>query len=154
MASRYGLTIRAADAGDADGLASLLRTSGFASASNGLEKRIGEIHAENGAVLLASEWGPPSGVIVVHWYWTLASEVKISSVTTLVVDPDQRRRGIGRLLLKAASQAARSAGCRDLQLFVSADNDGLEAFCLATGFMNDGAIFARSLRKQSARRIT
>lgn len=152
MASRYGLSIRAADPGDAEGLVTLFRASGLALAGRGLEMRLGEIHNQNGAVLLATEWGPPTGVIAIHWHWTLATEMKVSTITAFVVDPDQRRRGVGRLLLKAASQAARSAGCGDLRLSASAGNDGLLAFCLATGFADDGSMFARALRKHTERR--
>ncbi len=65
----------------------------------------------------------------------------------LVVDADERRHGIGRLLLKSASQAARTAGCDTLEL--AGDGEGpLAAFCLATGFVPGGAAFIRSLRKR------
>ena len=52
------------------------------------------------------------------------------------------------MLLKAASQAARAAGCNDLELAAASDGHALAAFCLATGFAEAGPRFVRSLRKQ------
>ena len=66
----------------------------------------------------------------------------------LVVDGDERRHGIGRLLLKAASQTARTAGCDILEIAAGADHAELAAFCRAAGFSVGGAVFARSLRKR------
>ncbi len=67
----------------------------------------------------------------------------------LVVDADERRHGIGRLLLKAASQAARSAGCDTLGLATGADPDAADASCRATGFTPAGAMMVRALRRRS-----
>ena len=67
----------------------------------------------------------------------------------LLVDPDARRRGVGRALLKAASQAARTAGCDLLLLDVPAVGESLQAFALANGFEADGARLIRPLRKKS-----
>ncbi len=148
MSNRYGVSIRAADAGDSDGIAELFRAAGAALDRRGLAKRLEAIRMEHGAALLASEWGPPSGIVVVTWSWTLTLEMKAARVTTLLVDPEQRRRGIARLLLKAASQAARSAGCGALSLSPPVGAHDLEAFCLATGFTASGATYVRPLRKQ------
>lgn len=148
MANRYGLEIRAAESGDAEGLAELLRGAGLPVNPRALAGRLDAIGADSGAVLLAAEWGPPTGVIAVSWAWTLAAELKQARVTTLLVDPDQRRRGVARLLLKAASRAGRAAGCGELALSAPAGADGLEAFCLATGFESAGQAYVRSLRRR------
>ena len=149
MPNRYGLSLRAASALDAEGLSELLKASGLVFDHHGLAKRLDVIGAEFGVVLLAEEWGPPSGVILVHWSWTLMAEARVAYVTTLVVDPEQRRRGIARLLLKAASQAARSAGCGELRLMSPEGAADLREFCRSTGFVDSGGLFARPLRKQS-----
>ena len=104
-------------------------------------------------MLLAFEWGPPSGVVAVHWVVSLTHERPVAEVTTLLVDSDARRRGIGRLLIKAASQAARVAGCGGLTLSVADANAqasaDLRAFCAATGFEAEGRRFSRALRKKA-----
>ena len=148
MASRYGLEIRAATVGDAAGLAELLRGSGYPVAAETLAERIEAMRHGASSALVAVEWGPPSGLVVLHWYRSLDAGLATAQITTLLVDPDARRRGIGRLLLKAASQAARSAGCGDLQLLTGPDQPELRAFAAATGFSEAGGVSVRPLRKK------
>lgn len=149
LSSRYGLAIRAANAGDADGISALMRSAGLSVDRGGLAARLEEIPARSGLVLLAEEWGPPSGLLALHWHWTVLDELKVAEATLLVVDPEQRRKGVARLLLKAAARAARSAGCGDLRLRAPGPSADLGAFCLATGFERIGETFARPLRKHS-----
>ena len=148
MGSRFGLEIRAATPADAPGLAELLSAAGQAIAAGDMAVRIGALRQEHGAALIALEWGPPSGVVVLHWYRTLEAPAPIAQITTLLVGPDDRRRGVGRLLLKAAAQAARVAGCGTLQLLAGPDEPALHAFCAATGFTGMGTSLVRPLRKK------
>jgi GNAT superfamily N-acetyltransferase len=148
MSSRHGLSIRAANGGDVDGLIELLRTGGQVIARDRLAARLSALQDQPGAVLIADEWGPPSGLVAVHWHSVLTADLMVGSISTLLVDPERRRNGIARLLLKAASQAARSAGCGELLLRAPAGAEDLSAFCLATGFAETGAVFSRSLRKR------
>ncbi|WP_375409526.1 GNAT family N-acetyltransferase [uncultured Methylobacterium sp.] len=147
MGSRYGLEIRAAAAGDAPGLADLLAACGRPVPARDLADRIDALRREEGAALVAVEWGPPGGLVVLHWYRTLQDAAPVAQITTLLVGLDDRRRGVGRLLLKAASQAARSAGCGSLHLLAESDRPELSAFCAATGFTQAGIRFDRPLRK-------
>jgi len=149
VGSRYGLAIRSANAGDADGIAELMRSAGVSIDSRGLASRLRAIADQSGAVLLALEWGPPSGVIALNWAWELAAEAKIASVTMLLVDPEQRRKGVARLLLKAAAQIARSSDCHDLRLTAPIQAEHLQAFCLATGFTELGPSLVRPLRRRA-----
>nr|WP_279292719.1 GNAT family N-acetyltransferase [Methylobacterium goesingense] len=142
------MEIRAATGGDATGLAELLRSCGHPVAAEALAERIEALRQGAGAALVAIEWGPPSGLVVVHWYPSLAASLATAQITTLLVDPDARRRGIGRLLLKAASQAARSAGCGDIQLLAGPRQADLQAFGAATGFTDQGVLSVRPLRKK------
>ena len=149
MASRYGLEIRAADSSDAPGVAELLQAAGLPAPAAAVAGRLERLRAERATILLAVEWGPPSGLIVFHARQTLLADLPCAFVGALVVGPDARRRGIGRLLLKAASQAARSAGCGELHLSVPVGEVGLRAFCQATGFDEQDAGFVRALRKRN-----
>ncbi len=148
MSSRYGLEIRAAQPGDSAGLSQLLEAGGVVVAPRALADRIEALRTLPGTALLALEWGPPSGLVVLHWYRSLAAPHPIAQITALLVDPEQRRRGIGRLLVKAASQAARVAGCDSVELNVPAGAADLHAFCAATGFVPGGERFSRGLRRQ------
>ena len=148
MSSRHGLSIRAANSGDVDGLVELLRTAGETVGRDTLAARLNAIQDQPGALLIADEWGPPSGLIAVHWHAVLTADQKVGWISALLVDPDRRRNGVARLLLKAASQAARSAGCGELVLHSPIAQGDLRTFCLATGFMETGEIFKRPLRKR------
>ena len=120
MPSRFGLELRSGCAADAAGLAELMRAGGLEPERAGLAERIEALRAEHGAVLVAIEWGPPSGVIALSWRWSLHHASRVAAVSLLLVDPDTRRRGIGRLLIRAAAQAARQAGCGELRLAAAA----------------------------------
>lgn len=148
MSSRYGLSIRAANSGDVDGLAELLNTGGWTIGRDALVARLSAVQDQPGALLIADEWGPPSGLIVVHWHAVLTEDLKQGWISALLVDPDRRRNGVARLLLKAASQAARSAGCDKLCLYAPDALGDLRAFGIATGFVETGRVLARPLRKR------
>ena len=147
MAGRYGLEIRAATAADAAALAETMAQADQPLDPSLLAERLEALQRE-GVALLALEWGPPSGVIVLHWVRPLAG-ARRALVSLLLVAPDARRRGIGRLLLKAGSQAARVAGCEVLTLAVPPDGAELAGFCRQTGFSEAGALWSRPLRKRS-----
>ncbi len=86
--------------------------------------------------------------MVLHWYHDLGEARPSAQITSLLVAEEDRRRGIGRLLVKAAAQAARTAGCGRLELLSASAALAVHDFCLATGFTETGSRFVRSLRKQ------
>jgi len=142
MSLRHGLEIRAAQPSDAPALAELL---GYAPS---LARRIEALRASQGTALLALEWGPPSGVIALHWHATLTDDQPVAYVSTFLVAEQARRRGIGRLLIKAAAQSARAAGCARLTLSAPQPAGDLHLFCIATGFTQDNQnLFSRNLRR-------
>jgi aminoglycoside 6'-N-acetyltransferase I len=148
LKSRYGLEIRAATVADSAGLSALFGAAGLTITPLALAGRLDAIRQDQGAVLIAAEWGPPSGLINLHWYRTLEADRPTAQITTLLVAPDDRRRGIGRLLVKAAAQASRVAGCDAMEILTASTASGLEAFCRATGFAEAGSCFVRALRKK------
>jgi len=148
MSSRHGLEIRSANATDAPGLAEIFAAAGTVISEASLTARLDAVRAA-GTALIAQEWGPPSGIIALHWYPTLAADQMTARITTLFVAPEAQRRGIGRLLVKTASQAARVAGCGLLEWVGSAEQADMHAFMLATGFARSGDRFVRQLRKRA-----
>jgi len=147
LKTRHGLEIRAATGADAPGVSELLKAAGHEISSRALADRLDVIRQEAGAALIALEWGPPSGIVLLHWYRTLDADQMTAQITMLVVGPDGRRRGIGRLLVKAAAQAARVAGCGTLELRAAPGEPTMRQFCQATGFMEAAQTFVRPLRK-------
>lgn len=146
MNTRRGLEIRAATFADAPDLAELLSRAGLRIAAAGLAARMAALQG-SGTVLLALEWGPPSGLVALHWYRSLASALPVAQIDLLLVGPGERRRGLGRLLVKAAAQAARVAGCGTLDVAATPDQQELVAFSQATGFTQAGRLLTRPLRK-------
>jgi aminoglycoside 6'-N-acetyltransferase I len=146
LSGRRGLELRAATSADAPGLCDLLCGAGLGVAPADLADRLDAIRDSPGAVLITADWGPPNGVVALHWFATLRSARPTAHIDALLVRPDDRRRGIGRLLVKAASQAARAAGCGAIEMTAGAEAEGLHAFCLATGFIEAGTHLTRALR--------
>ncbi len=149
MSSRYGLQIRAPEPADAAGLADLYRSAGQPIAATAIAARLETMSRFPGAMFLALEWGPPSGVVSLHWFPRLLADPLVARLTDMLVAPEARRRGLGRLLLKAASRASRLAGCDRLECFPPEDQRDLQAFLLAAGFVQAGAHFVRPLRRKS-----
>lgn len=148
MTLRHGLDIRAVTPAEAPGLSILLAEAGHIVDAGDLAEHLPSLRTTSGTALVALKWGPPSGLVVLHWYPTLHTARPIALITMLLVSVAERRQGIGRLLVKAAAQAARSAGCGDLEIIAPPDVPSLQEFCRATGFADAGTRFARSLRKQ------
>ncbi len=148
MKLRYGMEIRAATAAEAPGLSELLAMSGYGIDQHALAERLSALRSSSATALVALQWGPPSGLVVLHWYQTLEAARLVAQITTLLVGEEERRRGIGRMLVKAAAQAARSAGCGELEILTTSTAPSLHEFCLNTGFAEAGPRFVRSLRKQ------
>ncbi|SFK84236.1 GNAT family N-acetyltransferase [Methylorubrum salsuginis] len=148
MGRRYGLEIRSLTAADAPGLAEMLAAAGRPVTGTDLSGRLDRLRHSAGTALIALEWGPPSGIVVLHWYPALLDAAPVAQITTLLVAPDDRRRGIGRQLLKSAAQAARLAGCDSLQLLAGPERAELADFCRATGFVDGPGGFVRPLRKK------
>ena len=144
---RYGVEVRRATPADAPELARLLAQAGAVLTVAEAAERLEALRDHTGsAVLVTTGYGGLNGLVVVQWAPTLHQARPVAHLTMLVVDADERRHGIGRLLLKAASQAARAAGCDVLE--VAAEDPGLVAFCAAAGFVTGTQVYVRSLRKR------
>ena len=150
---RYGVAVRAAQTGDTAELMRLLaqRDAGpnAGPAAGPVAARLEALrqHAQ-GAVLVATGYGGLSGLVAITWAPSLRFDRPVARMLALVVDVDERRAGIGRMLVKAASQAARSAGCEVLEVGVEEGEDAATGFYQATGFVAAGAWFTRPLRRR------
>ncbi len=150
MGQRYGLEIRAAAGSDAPGLAALLADlDAGPTPPQALAGRIEAVGRAGGTVLLALEWGPPSGVVALQIVTDLVATHPAGHLVNLGVSPEARRRGIGRLLIKAAARSARLAGCDRLVLPVAGLPPEVAAFGAATGFAPENGIWTRPLLRRS-----
>ncbi|MFC6745022.1 GNAT family N-acetyltransferase [Methylobacterium persicinum] len=139
---------------DAPGLVALLEApEGRRIEPADMAARVDALVQAGGSILVAVEWGPPSGVIAVQPLHDLAAPRPAGLIVALAVSEDARRRGIGRLLVKAAARSARLAGCDRLLLFAHDASDGLADFAAAAGFLPEGPYLVRPLLRRGLRRI-
>ncbi|WP_426956294.1 GNAT family N-acetyltransferase [Muricoccus radiodurans] len=144
---RYGVEMRAALPADAAEIAGLLAGTERPADVRQVAARLDTVlHDPSGASLVATGWnGAVIGLAVLHWHPVLRADRPLARLTALIVAGEERRRGVGRLLIKAASQAARQAGC-DLLLAEEGDAPG---FFQALGFQPGAMGVVRALRKRS-----
>jgi ribosomal protein S18 acetylase RimI-like enzyme len=91
-------------------------------------------------VLVAVDGATLAGYVRLGRVTRLASNAHVVAITGLAVDPAHRRRGIARLLLDAAVEAARARGARRLTLRVLAPNAAARALYEAAGFVVEGVL--------------
>lgn len=140
---RRGVELRGAVPLDAADIARLLGQP-----EDGMAERLEALSRDpHSALMVAADYGPVVGVAALHWHPVLHAARQVAQISTLVVAEDERHRGIGRMLLKAASQAARQAGCDSLEWRV--EDAASRGFCAATGFTEAGHGFVRALRKRN-----
>jgi len=121
--------LRAADASDALALA---RTHAAAFDSPWPPEAFATLMGTPGVFALAVVNGDMVGLILMR---AIAGEAE---VLTLAVEPEHRRRGVARDLLRAGLAQAAHAGAEEAFLEVAADNPGALALYRAEGFEQAG----------------
>ena len=75
-------------------------------------------------------------------YALLRMKARQGHLQSLAVDPQARRRGLGRRLIAAAEAAARERGARHMQLELREDNGAAEALYQSLGYRHHGTWLA------------
>jgi GNAT superfamily N-acetyltransferase len=96
-------------------------------------------------VLVAEVGGRVVGMASLHVTPLFTEGHSRGRLTALVVDPGQRRRGVGRLLLQAVEAAARARGCVALELTSRPDRRGAHRFYLAARYQDRPYRFFKQL---------
>ena len=139
-----GVDVRSAVPSDAADIAGLLGQVGPVVSARTVATRL-EGMSRDSAVLVATGFAPAIGVVALHWSRGLTGDSGVARIDVLVVNEDDRGRGIGRMLLKSASQLARMAGCDVLEAGAGQQGGG---FLAATGFVGRGELMCRPLRRR------
>lgn len=88
------------------------------------------------ATWIAEEDGRMAGFAIVEW--NEEPDGTAAYIQTIEVDPEQRRRGIGRELLRRAEDSARQAGAHLIWLHVHEDNAEAQRLYQAHGYRRAG----------------
>jgi GNAT superfamily N-acetyltransferase len=110
MTDRQPITLRAAQPGDADRIASLFTDEGYPSGPSDIVERLERFGSKESQVIVADHGGEVLGFIALHAVPRFEHSDRILRVMALVVDPGVRERGIGRLLMEEAERVGRELG--------------------------------------------
>jgi GNAT superfamily N-acetyltransferase len=131
------ITLRAARPADAPALAGLLVELGYPQPAAALGPRIAALaDTATDTVLVAEVDGRIVGMASLHVTPFFNEDQRRGRITALVVDPGQRRRGIGHHLLQAIEAAASTRGCGAVELTSSPHRHGAHRFYLAAGYQD------------------
>jgi ribosomal protein S18 acetylase RimI-like enzyme len=100
-----------------------------------LAERVGQLIADGQLTVLIAGAGP-DGLAALRFrpgIWTQALECYLAE---LYVVPDRRGQGLGRALMQAAIELARSEGADHMDLGTSADDSAARALYESLGFSN------------------
>jgi GNAT superfamily N-acetyltransferase len=131
-------TIRAAELRDAPGVAELLIELGYPGDSiEQVRERLARwVRAENAAVLVAEYQERLAGVVAVAAIPYFEHDGNWGRIVALVVAERSRGRGIGRLLVESAEQAALRLGCTSMELTSARRRPEAHAFYPAIGYQD------------------
>ena len=137
--------VRAAKAGDAATLVTLIGLLDHKVEVSGVRKRIGELAKAKLAPLVATLGDEVVGLCGIDSMVAIHREQPVGRITILVVGAPARGKGIGRMLVSAAEDVLRNLGCGIVEI---TSNDRLgeaHAFYRHMGFERTSLRFCKTL---------
>jgi ribosomal protein S18 acetylase RimI-like enzyme len=129
---------------DAPGIADLLTTLGYPANALQVDRRLAGCAGSNStAVFVAESCGRVLGVLSFHCLPLFHEDGFLGRITSLVVAPDRRRRGIGRLLVVAAEESAWAQRCTRIEVTSGEYRTDAHAFYQRLGFEPDARRFIK-----------
>lgn len=104
------MTIRPAEAGDAEAIAALFTDEGYPAGPSDIVARLERFGSEHSRVVIAEHEGVLLGFIALHALPRFEHDDRILRVLALVVDAGARERGVGRRLMAEAERIAAELG--------------------------------------------
>ena len=130
--------IRSAQPDDAPAVAELLATLGYPSPVASVAQRIIDCTASaTTAVFVAASAQRIAGVASFHCIPLFHADGFLGRITSLVVAPTFRKRGIGRLLVAAAEEFAWAHGCARIEVTSGDHRPDAHAFYEHLGYQLD-----------------
>ena len=113
-------------------------TSGHPSSVTQVKRRISESLASTAtAVFVAESTHRPIGILSFHCIPLFHADGSLGRITSLVVAPEYRHRGIGRLLIAAAEEFAWTSGCLRVEVTSGDHRTDAHAFYEHLGYQLD-----------------
>jgi GNAT superfamily N-acetyltransferase len=140
-----GLTIRDAQAADADRIAGLLTQLGYPAQPGAVEARLERLAIVGDRVLVADLGGGAVGFAHLQVAPAIERDRPAAKIGALVVDETHRGQGVGRALVQALEDEARLRGCELLFVTTAERRDDAHAFYERVGLERTGRRYGRTL---------
>ena len=137
--------IRPATVADASELARLISLLGYPPTADALSATWQSWAGPHNWALVAQGSGCLLGAITFHCMVVLHRPQPVGRITSLVVDPASRGRGLGRALVVAAERSLREAGCGLLEVTSHARRAEAHDFYRHLGYEQTSLRFAKVL---------
>lgn len=139
------IEIREAQPSDAEDLAGLIELLGHQVDADGVGRRMQRLSSDDLPQLVATEGGRVIGLCGLHRMAAIHRERPVGRVTILVVAPQWRGRGVGRMLVETAEAQLADAGCGMIE--VTSNDRLVEAhrFYESVGYAPTSRRFAKQL---------
>ena len=140
-----GLTIRDAQAADAEPIAELLGQLGYPTEPSAVKERLERLVIVGDSVVVAELDGDVVGMAHLHVSPTIERERPAAKLGALIVSESRRGRGIGRALVQAAEREARKRGSGSFFVTTSNRRDEAHRFYQSVGLEETGRRYGRTL---------
>jgi N-acetylglutamate synthase-like GNAT family acetyltransferase len=142
---RPSLSIRPAEAGDAEAIAPLLGELGYPQTPDVVRRRLEELAMfPSTHVLVATNGSDVVGVGTLNFI-PLLHDQKIARVSALAVTEGYRGRGVGHAMMGAFESIAREAGCPRLEVTSNLRRAGAHGFYERLGYEETSKRFVKWL---------
>jgi ribosomal protein S18 acetylase RimI-like enzyme len=144
------VAIREAAVADSEPVARLVSELGYPTSASQMQRRLDAIlHDDDYHTLVASEDGRVVGFVGTRVGWLYENDEDYGQILVLAVAPTHQRRGVGRMLLRAAESALVDAGARVLVVTSGNHRAGAHAFYERCGYSFTGRRYKKSLAMSS-----
>ena len=138
------LTIRDAEARDAEAIVGLLGQLGYPAEAPSVSERLERLRIVGDRVVVAERHGEVVGLAQLHVSPTLEYERPAAKLAALVVDESHRGEGVGRALVETMEAEARARRCELLFVTSAARREDAHAFYRGVGLEETGKRFAKA----------
>jgi len=139
------VSIREAAVRDAEKLALLCTQLGYPAEPSAMPACLERLRGdENARAFEAVQGDSLVGLVTIHLRDTLNHSTPIAQITLLVVEESARSGGVGRGLVAACEEFARSRGARRIAVTTALDRGGAHAFYERVGYQHTGRRYAKN----------